>query len=116
KSPERPPARAAADPRREKVALGRVPQAKPAKPVEQVAFAAKPAQSVQVATSASEPIPMSARYEIASATSTSVGELQPASLIARASISAMNISANDIINERGYWQGLPSRPGAGTAR
>ena len=122
KSSEKPPVlAAAAESRSEKVALVPVPQAKPAKPVEQVAFAAKPAQSVQVATSASEPIPMSARYEFASATSTSVGELQPASLIARASISAMNISANDIINERGYWQGLPSAeavdtPQVGAAR
>src|SRR4029453_3566819 len=44
----------------------------------------------------------------------SAGALQPASLIARASISAPTISANDIINERGYWQGLPSAEPADT--
>ena len=113
KAAEKPPALAAApESRSEKVAFVPVPPAKPAKPIEQVAFAAKPAQSGQLA--ASEPIPLSARYEFASATSTSVGALQPASLIARASISATSISANDIINERGYWQGLPSAEAADT--
>ncbi len=113
KPAEKPPALAAApESRSEKVAFVPVPPAKPAKPIEQVAFAAKPAQSGQLA--ASEPIPLSARYEFASATSMSVGALQPASLIARASISATSISANDIINERGYWQGLPSAEAADT--
>ncbi|HYZ45701.1 MAG TPA: DUF882 domain-containing protein, partial [Xanthobacteraceae bacterium] len=110
KAAEKPPVLAAAESRSERVALVPVPPAKPAKPIEQAAFAAKPAQSGQlaVATSDSERIPLSARYELASATSNSAGALRPASLIARASISAPSISANDIINERGYWQGLPS--------
>jgi uncharacterized protein YcbK (DUF882 family) len=122
KPAEKPPAlAAAAESRSEKVAFVPVPPAKPAKPIEQVAFAANPAQAGQIAASASEPIPISARYELASAASRSVGALQPASLIARASVSATSISANDIVNERGYWQGLPSAettdtPQAGAAR
>jgi uncharacterized protein YcbK (DUF882 family) len=113
KPAEKPPVlAAAADSRSEKVAFVPVPPAKPAKPIEQVAFAAKPAQSGQLA--ASEPVPISASYELAAATSKSVGALQPASLIARASISATSISANDIINDRGYWQGLPSADAADT--
>ena len=104
KPAEKPPTlAAAAESRSEKVALVPVPLAKPAKPIEQAAFAAKPAQSGQVTASA-----ISAVYELASATSKSVGALRPASLIARASISAPSVSANEIINERGYWQGLPS--------
>jgi hypothetical protein len=122
KPAEKPPAlAAAAESRSEKVALVPVPPAKAAKPIEQAALAAKPAQSGQLAASASEPVPISAFYELASATSNSVGALRPASLIARASISAPSISANEIINERGYWQGLPSAeaadtPQAGAAR
>jgi uncharacterized protein YcbK (DUF882 family) len=120
KSAEKPPAlAAAAGSRSEKVASMPAAPGKPVKPIEQAAFTAKPAQNVQLA-SASEPDSISALYELASATSNSVGALRPASLIARASISAPSISANDIINERGYWQGLPSaeaaetpQPGAG---
>jgi hypothetical protein len=104
KPTEKPPTlAAAAESRSEKVALVPVPPAKPAKPIEQAALAAKPAQSGQITASA-----ISAVYELASATSKSVGALRPASLIARASISAPSVSANEIINERGYWQGLPS--------
>jgi uncharacterized protein YcbK (DUF882 family) len=124
KSAEKPPVLAtAAESRSEKVALVPVPPTKPGKPVEQVALAAKPALSGQIVASASdsEPVPISVRYEFASVTSTSVGALQPASLIARASISATSISANDIVNDRGYWQGLPSAeavnmPQVGAAR
>ena len=116
KQAEKPPVlAAAAESRSEKVALP-VPPAKPAKPIEQAAFAAKPAQKGQLARSDSEPVPISARYEFASMTSKSVGALQPASLIARASISAPSTSANEIINERGYWQGLPGAEAADTAQ
>src|SRR5262249_25632248 len=114
---------AAAEPRSEKVALVPVPPAKPAKPIEQAAFAAKPAQSgrLAAATSDSEAIPISAVYELAAATSKSAGALRPASLIARARISAPSTSATDTTNERGYWQGLPgagaaATPQAGAAR
>src|SRR5262249_56979488 len=44
-----------------------------------------------------------AGYEVASATSKPEGAPRTASAVARA-----NVSANDVINERGYWQGLPS--------
>jgi uncharacterized protein YcbK (DUF882 family) len=101
-------AAAPAESRIEKVALVPFPPMKPAKPTEQSVSVAKTAQTYQVASAAPEPALISATYELASAMSKSAGALQPASLIARASISASTISANDIINERGYWQGLPS--------
>jgi uncharacterized protein YcbK (DUF882 family) len=107
-------ATAAAESRIEKVARVPFPPAKPAKPTEQSASAAKPAQTYQVASAASEPAFITATYEIASAMPKSAGALQPASLIARASISAPTVSANDIISERGYWQGLPSAEPADT--
>jgi hypothetical protein len=107
-------AAAPAESRIEKVALVPFPPMKPVKPTEQSTSTAQPAQTYQVASAVSEsaPIPATAlipaTYEIASAIPKSAGALQPASLIARASISASTISANDIINERGYWQGPPS--------
>jgi uncharacterized protein YcbK (DUF882 family) len=107
-------ATASAESRIEKVARVPFPPAKPAKPTEQSASAAIPAQTYQVASAASEPAFITATYEIASAMPKSAGALQPASLIARASISAPTISANDIISERGYWQGLPSAEPADT--
>ncbi|HEX4828412.1 MAG TPA: DUF882 domain-containing protein [Xanthobacteraceae bacterium] len=90
---------AVAESRIEKVAMVPFPPAKPAKQAEQFASAAvkpaaKPAQTYEVASAASEPVPIPAGYE---------GALRAASAVARA-----NISANDVINERGYWQGLPS--------
>src|SRR6516165_6621612 len=68
------------------------PPTKPAKTTDQfvsaaVKSAAKPAQT----------------SEIASATSKPESGLRTASVVARA-----NVSANDVINERGYWQGLPN--------
>jgi uncharacterized protein YcbK (DUF882 family) len=107
-------ATAAAESRIEKIARVPFPPAKPAKPTEQSASAAKPAQTYQVASAASEPAFIPATYEIAFAMPKSAGALQPASLIARASISAPTVSANDIISERGYWQGLPSTEPADT--
>lgn len=112
---EKPAAVAAApEARSEKIAFVPVPPAKPVKPTEQAA--AKPGESYQVASAASEPALIPATYEIASAVSKAAGALQPAALIARASISASTVSANDIINERGYWQGLPSAEPADTAQ
>jgi len=111
---EKATAAAPAESRIEKVARVPFPLAKPAKPTEQSASAAKPAQTYQVASAASEPALIAATYEITSAMPKSAGALQPASLIARASISAPTVSANDIISERGYWQGLPSAEPADT--
>src|SRR5262245_16039921 len=93
---EKPSAVAGGESRVEKVAMVPFPPAKPARPAEQFASvvaksAAKSPQTYEVASAASEPAPIPAGYEVA------------ASAIARA-----NISANDVINERGYWQGLPS--------
>jgi uncharacterized protein YcbK (DUF882 family) len=104
--PEKPSA--VAESRIEKVATVPFPPTKPARPTEQFASAvakpaAKPAQTYEVASAASEPAPIPAGYEVASATSKPEGAPRAASAVARA-----NVSANDVINERGYWQGLPS--------
>jgi uncharacterized protein YcbK (DUF882 family) len=82
--PEKP-ATVVAESRVEKVAMVPFPPTKPAKTTDQfvsaaVKSAAKPAQTSEVASAASAPAP-----------------------VARA-----NVSANDVINERGYWQGLPN--------
>ncbi len=91
--PEKP-ATVVAESRVEKVAMVPFPPAKPAKATDQFASAAvkpvaKPTQTSEVASAASEPAPVPAP--------------RIASVLARA-----NVSANDVINERGYWQGLPS--------
>jgi uncharacterized protein YcbK (DUF882 family) len=106
--PEKPSAVAIAESRVEKVAMVPFPPAKPARPAEQFTSvvaksAGKPAQTYEVASAASEPAPIPAGYEVASAVSKAEGAPRAANAVARA-----NISANDVINERGYWQGLPS--------
>jgi uncharacterized protein YcbK (DUF882 family) len=119
--PEKP-ATVVAESRVEKVAMVPFPPTKPAKTTDQfvsaaVKSAAKPAQTSEVASGASAPAPVPARYEVASATSKPESGPRTASVVARA-----NVSANDVINERGYWQGLPSldaadaQPQAGAAR
>jgi uncharacterized protein YcbK (DUF882 family) len=88
----------------EKVAMGPFPPAKPAKAADQFASAAvKPAAKPTQASAASEPAPVPAGYQVASATSKPESAPRTASVVAPA-----NVSANDVINERGYWQGLPS--------
>jgi hypothetical protein len=99
---------AVAESRIEKVAMVPFPPAKPARPAEQFASAvakpvAKSARTYEVASAASEPTPIPAGYEVASATPKPEGAQRIASAAGRA-----NISANDVINERGYWQGLPN--------
>ena len=105
--PEKP-ATVVAESRVEKVAMVPFPPAKPAKTADQFASAAvkpaaKPTQTSEAASAASEPAPVPAGYEVASATSKPESAPRTASVLARA-----NVSANDVINERGYWQGLPS--------
>jgi uncharacterized protein YcbK (DUF882 family) len=105
--PEKP-ATVVAESRVEKVAMVPFPPAKPAKTADQFASAAvkpaaKPTQTSEAASAASEPAPVGAGYEVASATSKPESAPRTASVLARA-----NVSANDVINERGYWQGLPS--------
>ena len=105
--PEKP-ATVVAESRVEKVAMVPFPPAKPAKAADQFASAAvkpaaKPTQTSEAASAASEPAPVPAGYEVASATSKPESAPRTASVLARA-----NVSANDVINERGYWQGLPS--------
>lgn len=114
--PAKPAAVAAAsDARGEKVAAVRLPPAKPAKP-----------QTYQIASAVSKPVAKFAdRYEVASATSEIVAlpgssdakSVRPAR--AAAEVAPTNLSANDIINERGYWRGLPEpadAPAVTTAR
>jgi hypothetical protein len=114
--PEKP-ATVVAESRVEKVAMVPFPPAKPAKAADQFASAAvKPVAKPTQASAASEPAPVPAGYQVASATSKPEGAPRTASVVARA-----NVSANDVINERGYWQGLPSldaadAPQVGAAR
>ncbi len=66
---------------------------------------ARPAEQPTVAQSAAQP----ATFEMASATSRPV-QLRPAqaaSLVNRGGTSAGGTTANDVISERGFWQGLP---------
>ena len=105
--PEKP-ATVVAESRVEKVAIVPFPPAKPAKAADQFASAAvkpvaKPTQTSEAASAASEPAPAPAGYEVASAISKPESAPRTASVLARA-----HVSANDVINERGYWQGLPS--------
>jgi uncharacterized protein YcbK (DUF882 family) len=109
---------AASESRVEKVAAAPLPQAKPAKPESyQVASAtAKPVAKQILASASSEIVAAPASYQVASATSKPVRLAQVANPVAR-----IDASVNDIINERGYWRGLPSSeaadaPQAGTAR
>ena len=83
-----------------------VPQAKPAKTeTYQVASAvSKPVAKQMLASASSEIVATPASYEVASAKSKPV-RLAQAAPTAAASASA---SVTDIINERGYWRGLPS--------
>ena len=81
-----------AETRIEKVAAVPLPQAKPAR-----------SESYRVASADSRPIvKMADRYEVASADSTPVRLAQAAETVA-----PTNASANDVINQRGYWRGLP---------
>ncbi len=65
--------------------------------------AAPPADSFALASAATSPAPAAGGYGLASATSQPVRLAQAASLVAQA-----DGSANAVINDRGYWQGLPS--------
>ena len=101
---------AASEPRNDKIAAAAVPlpRLRPARPAgnEIAAAPARPAakpEAFQVASASAGPAPKPATYEVASAGSQPVRPAQAASLVARA-----NMSANDVINERGFWQGLPN--------
>ena len=97
---------AASETRVEKVSTAPFPQAKPAK-VEtyQVASAAsKPVAQQVLASASSEIVATPASYEVASAKSKPVRLAQAAPTPAAPS----SASVTDIINERGYWRGLPS--------
>jgi uncharacterized protein YcbK (DUF882 family) len=76
----------------EKAAAVPLPQAKPVRPA-----------TYQVASADSTPIVKVAdRYEVASAASKPVRLAQ-----APETIAPTNVSANDVIDKRGYWRGLP---------
>ena len=97
---------AAAESRVEKVSTVPFPQAKPAKTeTYQVASAAtKPVAKQVLASASSEIVATPASYEVASAKSKPVRLAQAAPTPAAPS----SASVTDIINERGYWRGLPS--------
>ena len=98
------PAAVTAETRIEKVAAVPLPQAKPARP-----------ETYRVASADSKPIAkMADRYEVASADSKPVRLAQVTETVA-----PTNVSANDIINQRGYWRGLPDAadaPPVGSSR
>ena len=122
RAPDKPAIVAAApEPRREKAVAVPMPQAKPVR-----------AETYQVASAGSVPVKL-ANHEVASATSTpirsesfqvaqassplpvraetdtpasGVSPVRPAQ--AANSVGRSNMSANDVITDRGYWQGLPS--------
>jgi uncharacterized protein YcbK (DUF882 family) len=98
------------EPRSEKTASAALPAPKSVKPaVYQVASAdskpvikpadARPADMFELASTTSRPVILASDLVPAKAR-----PAQAASLVGRAD----NMTANDIINERGYWQGLPS--------
>ena len=97
---------AAPESRIEKVSTAPFPQAKPAKvETSQVASAAsKPVAKQVLASASSEIVATPASYEVASAKSKPVRLAQAAPTPAAPS----SASVTDIINERGYWRGLPS--------
>jgi uncharacterized protein YcbK (DUF882 family) len=110
---------AASESRVEKTATAPFPQAKPAKTeTYQVASAAsKPVAKQMLASASSEIVATPASYEVASAKSKPVRLAQAATPPA----AAASASVTDIINERGYWRGLPSAdaidaPQAGSTR
>src|SRR5262245_55252699 len=103
----------AAETRVEKVAAVPLPQSKPARP--------KAGDRYEVASAGSEPVAASKSFGLASANAKPVRLAQIAEPVA-----PTNVSADDIINERGYWRGLPdavdlppasaSRPAAAAPR
>ncbi len=123
---------AAPEPRREKIGAIPTPTARPVK-----------SETYQVASAGSPPV-KSAGFEMASAASTPiqleriqlaqagvpaavpsakpgaapapVRPAQAASLVGHANMPANAASANDVINDRGYWQGLPPADPAETAQ
>jgi uncharacterized protein YcbK (DUF882 family) len=113
RAPAKPTTAATAETRVEKVAAVPLPQAKPAKP--------KAPDRYEVASAGSEPVAGPGSFGLASANAKPVRLAQSAE-----TVTPTNVSANDIINERGYWRGLPdvvdsppvsgSRPAASAPR
>ena len=97
---------AASETRVEKVSTAPFPQAKPAnvETYQVASAAAKPVAKQVLASASSEIVATPASYEVASAKSKPVRLAQAAPTPAAPS----SASVTDIINERGYWRGLPS--------
>ena len=97
----------------------RLPQPKPARPETQVASATttvvKGPDRYAVASAGSAEVAVPAGYAVASTTSKPVRLAQATGVVAQT-----DVSANDIINERGYWRGPSAEPAdapqAGAAR
>ena len=113
RAPAKPTTTATAETRVEKVATVPLPQAKPARP--------KAADRYEVASAGSEPVAAPGSFGLASANAKPVRLAQSTE-----TVTPTNVSANNIINERGYWRGLPdavdsppvsgSRPAASAPR
>jgi uncharacterized protein YcbK (DUF882 family) len=115
KAAEKPVVTARApEPRGTKIAAVPLPTARPLKTeAYQVASAtSKPVAKLEadkeIAVAASTSIPAPADYEMASASAKPVRLAQAGNLLDGANATANNATSNDVINERGYWQGLPS--------
>ncbi len=87
----------------------RLPQAKPARPETQVASATttvvKGPERYAVASAGLADVPVPAGYAVASTTSKPVRIAQATGVVAQT-----DVSANDIINDRGYWRGPSAEP------
>jgi uncharacterized protein YcbK (DUF882 family) len=115
KAAEKPAVTARApEPRGTKIAAVPLPTARPLKTeAYQVASAtSKPVAKLEadkeIAVAASTSIPAPAGYEMASASAKPVRLAQAGNLLDGVNATANNATAKDVINERGYWQGLPS--------
>jgi uncharacterized protein YcbK (DUF882 family) len=119
KAAEKPAVAARApEPRSAKIAAVPMPPARPLK-TETYQVASATSKSVakleadneiakEAAVVASKSIPAPVGYEMASASAKPVRLAQAGNLPDQANATANNAAANDVINERGYWQGLPS--------
>jgi uncharacterized protein YcbK (DUF882 family) len=109
KAAAQPAKPSAPDARSEKTAAVPLPQTKPVK-----------AESYQVASAGAKPIVKAAdRFEVASATSKPVRVAQAGiggvAVVQSDASASSDASANDVINARGYWRGLPDADAAPVA-
>lgn len=127
RAPDKPAV--APEPRREKLGAIPMPQAKPVRaetyqvasagsvPAKTAGFQVASATSTPVrlenvkVAQAPSPLPVRAESDASDKNAAPVRPAHAASLVGRE-----NLSANDVINDRGYWQGLPSTDASDTSQ